>query len=172
MKSSFMLINNKLMANTFSIWLKKYRQESGLTLAQLRGAIDNLCSDAYLSKLENDRYRGKKGNPAQPDIEIVEALAKALNRPIDEARLAAGYAPTEQHQILPSQLRHIDFSLFNENELIEIRNFIEYVLFVKLREKSTTPASPVHAPGTRRAVSDFLENRDKAERTRARKKAG
>lgn len=110
----------------FSDWLKTYRKESGLSLMQLKAAIGDLCSDAYLSKLENDRYRGKKGKPALPDIEIVDALATALNRPVDEARLAAGYAARDN--ILPEQLRDIPFSRLDNSALAQVRQFVLFLL--------------------------------------------
>ena len=95
-------MNKKLMSNNFSEWLKTNRKKSGLTLIQTRDRINNLCSDAYISRLENARYDNKKGKPPQPDIEIVDALAEAFGRPIDEARLAAGYAPIDNlSEIVP-----------------------------------------------------------------------
>jgi transcriptional regulator with XRE-family HTH domain len=161
--------NTKEMAQTFGEWLLTARKQAGLTQEQLAQKAG--ISKPYVGTLENARPHTTTGATPQPDREKVVALAKALNKSEDDALLAAGYAPTEKQTILPPELRHIDFSLFNENELIEIANFAEFIFNKKLREKSDTPA-PVHAPGTRKAVSDFLENRNKAQRERARKKAG
>ena len=121
------LTNEKLMASEFSKWLKDYRRESGLTLIQLRDAIGNLCTDAYLSRLENDRFAGKKGKPAQPSLEIVDALAKALNRPTDEARLAAGYAPLSKTLPLPEPVAKAfaRSGHLNENDMELIANFVD-----------------------------------------------
>jgi transcriptional regulator with XRE-family HTH domain len=116
-------MNQKLMSE-LSKWLKHYRKESGLTLLQLKAAIGDLCSDAYLSKIENNRYKGKKGNPPRVDIEIVDALAVALNRPVDEARNAAGYSA--KNTILPDELRGIDFTKFTSEQLTRIKNFIVF----------------------------------------------
>lgn len=132
MKIRTILINQKLMKSAFSIWLKKHREESGLTLIQLRDKIGKLCSDAYLSKLENDKYKGKKGKPAQPDIEIVEALALAFNRPIDEARLAAGYAPKNPDLPHNDKLMHLAFAYPGIPE--EDRNEPDYLIDILERE--------------------------------------
>lgn len=80
--------------STFGEWLKKHRVNAGLSLRALERKIDNICSFAFLDQLERD-IRGKKGQPVKPDIAIVDALAKAFQVSIDEARLAAGYAPAK-----------------------------------------------------------------------------
>lgn len=144
MKIQNILLNKKLMANAFSLWLKKHRAESGLTLIQLRDKIGNLCSDAYLSKLENDRYKGKKGRPAQPDIEIVEALAAALHRPTDEARLAAGYAPATAPIVSPQildALRRVSPLAPADAELLA-----NFILMLGARSETPDAAPKQNAP--------------------------
>ena len=128
-------MNKKLMASEFSKWLKENRRKSELTLIQLRDKISGLCTDAYLSRLENDKFKSKKGNPAQPDIEIVESLAIALNRPIDEARWAAGYKLLKDSN-LPYELASIDYSVFTSEEIKEIADFINFKLMQKLATKA------------------------------------
>lgn len=77
----------------FAEWLKINRQREKISLRNLAEKIGNLCSDAFLSQIENRRYRGKKGNLMRPDKEIVIALAKALNTSENEALKLADYAP-------------------------------------------------------------------------------
>src|SRR5687768_6386912 len=121
-----MLIKKNLeLVMDFAEWLKTNRAASRLSLRSLAKKIDYLCSDAYLSQLENRRYKGKKGKLMQPDQEIVIALAGALNKNIDEALMIAGYAPRES--VLPDELRGIDFSIFKAEGLRQIKNYIEFL---------------------------------------------
>ena len=97
--------------NPFGAWLRLHRANAEISLLDLVAKIGNLCSDAYLSKLENDTKKGKRGNFKRPDIEIVDALAEALHRPKDEARVAAEYAPINDFAIVNNKkLAMIDFS--------------------------------------------------------------
>lgn len=77
----------------FAEWLKTNRKTSGLSLRRLADTIGNLCSDAYLSQLENRRYKGKKGALMQPAKEIVIALAETFGEDVDFALKLADYAP-------------------------------------------------------------------------------
>ncbi len=62
-----------------------------------------------------------------PDIEIVEALAKTLHRPIAEARQAAGYASESgAANSLPEPLRISDFDGFDKGDLEEIKQFLKF----------------------------------------------
>ena len=88
------LVKGLVNTMAFSEWLKQARDDRKLSLRELARRTNGACTFGYLSQLENSRG-GKKG-VYQPDIEIVDALAKALDKNIDEARLAAGYAPTFQ----------------------------------------------------------------------------
>jgi len=76
---------------TFGDWLREKRTEKGYSLRELSRRANGVCTHGYISQLEKNTG-GKKGT-YQPDLEIVDSLAKALHTPIDEARLAAGYAP-------------------------------------------------------------------------------
>lgn len=76
---------------TFGSELKKKRTEKRFSLRELARRTNDVCTYSYIAQLEGERG-GKKGTYS-PDVEIVEALAKALDWDINEARLAAGYAP-------------------------------------------------------------------------------
>lgn len=76
---------------TFGKWLitkRKDRRLTQLELAQRAGV-----SVSYISAMERDGPAGRDGSPRRPHIDKIDRLAKALGCPLDEARLAAGYAP-------------------------------------------------------------------------------
>lgn len=50
-----------------------------------------------IGALELARDHALTGKPVRPKVETVDALAKALDANIDEARLAAGYAPVTSY---------------------------------------------------------------------------
>jgi transcriptional regulator with XRE-family HTH domain len=127
---------NKLLMSSFSQWLKENRKKSGLTLEQLRTAIGDLCTVAYLSKLENDKYKGKKGLSTRPDREIVVALAEAFHENLNEVLTLADYASTNEniHKI-PSIFHKYDWETFNKTELEMLETFIGYLIFK--RHKTT-----------------------------------
>ena len=83
-----------------------------------------MVSDAYLSKLENDKYKGKKGQPTRPDKELVIALADVFRANQDYVLNLAGY-PTEI-KVLPSELAIIDYDGFDEQDLEEIAEYINF----------------------------------------------
>jgi transcriptional regulator with XRE-family HTH domain len=117
---------NSLLMSSFSQWLKENRKKSGLTLEQLRSAIGDLCTVAYLSKLENDKYKGKKGSSTRPDREIVIALAEAFHQKPDEALRLADYANISEKSHIPDFLYRIDWQKFSPTALNEIKSFIEF----------------------------------------------
>ncbi len=67
-----------------------------ISLKKLADAIDNICSDAFLSQLENRRYKGKKGELMRPGKDIVIALAKFFNWNLNEALKLAGHSPVDE----------------------------------------------------------------------------
>lgn len=91
------------MSSSFGEWLKPQRKRCGLTQKALVIAANNVCTEQYISNLENKYDVGKGGQPIRPRLEIVDALAKALadkcgedyGRLAAEARAAAGYAPPD-----------------------------------------------------------------------------
>lgn len=75
----------------FGKWLRDSRKRAGLTQGELgkRAKI----STSYVSTLERGERHHLTNAPPQPAPDVVEAIGEALGVPIDEARLAAGYAP-------------------------------------------------------------------------------
>ena len=78
---------------TFGKWLASKRDAAELTQGQLATKVG--VSVSYISALERDEPNSKDGSPRRPKLDKVDALAKALNAESSEARLAAGYAPSE-----------------------------------------------------------------------------
>jgi transcriptional regulator with XRE-family HTH domain len=106
---------------TFGEWLKAKRAElrfSGGDLERRSGV-----SRQYISNLERGTVQEKSRNPIQPSVEIVEKLAKALDADIDEARLAAGYAPRNG---IPAEIKAIGFDNLDHDDLREIADFIAF----------------------------------------------
>lgn len=79
---------------TFGEWLRerlKSREMSNADLARLTG-----LSPTYIGHLVRDFSPNTKSGKVRPSEESVTVIASALNAPIDEARLAAGYAPSHE----------------------------------------------------------------------------
>lgn len=91
-------LDNIMTAQTiseFGIWLKEKREAAHLSVRELSRLTQNICSPSYISLLENNDTLGKKGKPIKPDVAIVDALAMAMNVPVNEAREKAGHPRTE-----------------------------------------------------------------------------
>lgn len=121
-----MLIKKYLIMD-FADWLKTNREESRLSLRALAKAIDNLCSDAFLSQLENRRYKGKKGALMQPDKLIVIALAKVFGANVDRALVLADYPPENAFEI-PPEIAAVGFEGLSPDD---IKNVAKYMRFLK-----------------------------------------
>lgn len=67
------------------------RNDARLTQVQLAERVG--ISANYISALERDEPNARDGSPRRPRIDKIDRIAKALDCPLDEARLAAGYAP-------------------------------------------------------------------------------
>lgn len=83
-------------------WLTDKRRRAGLTQEELAQRVP--CTRSYISSLERNVVEAKSGRPIQPSREFVQALARALGIPINEAFTAAGYAPTDLQINKQSQL--------------------------------------------------------------------
>lgn len=75
----------------FGKWLADRRSDANLTQSQL--AERSGISANYVSALEREEPNARDGSPRRPRLEKVDRIAKALGVPVDDARLAAGYAP-------------------------------------------------------------------------------
>lgn len=118
---------------SFGKWLYNQRKEARLTQGELARRAH--ISTSYVSTLEREQEHTVTGALPQPDREIVIDLAKVLNADIDEALLAAGYAPKNASQIPAPILEAIGRNgtlTENENELVA--NFIDMLGRQRQRE--------------------------------------
>jgi|SRR5690606_4835298 len=79
---------------TFGDWLRLHRKRKYLTIEDLAKKVGR--SKQYISVLEREEPHALTGKPVKPSEDVVEALAAALGTDLDEARLAAGYAPLKE----------------------------------------------------------------------------
>lgn len=110
--------------NKFGEWLKERRTEKGWSMQTLGDKAG--VSKQYVGFLEKGEPHVLTNKIVTPAIEVIDALAEALSADINEARLAAGYAP--KHSLLPDQLKEIDFNVFNEKGLTLLVNYINFIL--------------------------------------------
>lgn len=77
----------------FGISVRRWRKELGYNQEEL-GKMAGV-SKQYISNLERAEPSSYTGEPTQPSVEVVDSLAKALKRPIQEMRDLAGYGIRE-----------------------------------------------------------------------------
>jgi transcriptional regulator with XRE-family HTH domain len=88
LQSSDAMENQQLV---FGQWLRAHRTNKRMTVESLARKAG--ISKQYLSVLERAPKHPLTGKAVQPKVEIVDRIAKALGVSVDEARIAAGYAP-------------------------------------------------------------------------------
>jgi transcriptional regulator with XRE-family HTH domain len=96
------MAGKKQMASPFGQWLRKWRKSRGLTQVQLAQKAG--CGQSILSGYERGQKTERGGDYMRPEPEMVERLATALGRPVEEARALAGYNPSP----VPVTLKDID----------------------------------------------------------------
>ena len=79
---------------SFGQWLVAKRKEKGWSQRELarRAGISN----NYISALEKDFSPSAKSQKARPRLDKVDAIGRALELSVAEARRAAGYLPEEE----------------------------------------------------------------------------
>ncbi len=85
------------MSETFGDKLTRWRESVGLTQAELGGRVG--VTSIYIGYLERGSDPTGIGEEIRPMIEVVDAIAEALDVPVAEVRLAAGYEPPEDSQM-------------------------------------------------------------------------
>ena len=86
----------KFFSMGFGAWLRAHRRDRAMSQADLAEAVSSRgvrVTSAYISNLEREYDTNKAGKPTRPSEILVDAIAEALGADIDDARLAAGYAP-------------------------------------------------------------------------------
>lgn len=125
---------SNLIEMRFSEWLTTYRKEAEVSQKKLAFELEKRgyqISDAQISNYEREYDKDKDGNPTRPPERFVELTAQILNRPIDEARAAAGYN-SQNNPTLPPQIRINDFDGFDDDDLNDIA---EYIAFKKSQKE-------------------------------------
>jgi transcriptional regulator with XRE-family HTH domain len=84
--------NFYLMENVFGDLVRRARIAKNLSQRQLALRIGK--SPSYINYVEAGKNPSAKDKALQPSIDAVDAIAKVLDIPVDEARQAAGYAPS------------------------------------------------------------------------------
>lgn len=79
---------------TFGGWLRTKINESDISNAELARRVG--VSPTYIGNLLRDYSPNSKTGSIRASEPVIEAIAKALNASLDEARLAAGYAPRNE----------------------------------------------------------------------------
>lgn len=77
------------MSETFGQYLTRRREEAGLSQDELAGRIG--LTSTYVRYLERESGPTGVGAGMRPMLEVVIAIAEALNVPLAEVRRAAGY---------------------------------------------------------------------------------
>lgn len=125
---------------SFGTWLKANRKKQGFTQEGLAKAANDICTGSYISSLERNQDVGKRGQPTTPSKDIVDALADALGRPRDEARLAAGYAPDKiENEDAPALYRTVDPKdqmMFNLERFVRLGSQFEELTLEEQEEYS------------------------------------
>lgn len=104
-----------MTAKTFGKWLAEKRKESGLTQPELARLAKT--SKQYISGLERSAPHPITGALPQPTVKKVDAIAKALGAPLNEARLAAGYAPLNGAMPSSSMVEEIGVMFYGIEDL-------------------------------------------------------
>ena len=82
------------MSETFGRRLARWREAAGLTQGELAGRVG--VTPTYICHLEREVEPAGVGEWQRPLVEVVDAIAAALDVPLAEVRCAAGYDPPEE----------------------------------------------------------------------------
>jgi transcriptional regulator with XRE-family HTH domain len=82
------------MDESFGAKLTRWREAKNLNKGELARLLK--LSPTYVGNLEKDTYPSSKDGKGRPSESVVAKISKVLNVPLDEVRLAAGYAPKNQ----------------------------------------------------------------------------
>lgn len=100
-------------ASPFGAWMRKWRKARGLTQVQL--AQQAQCAQSMISMYERGVKSEKNKEYSRPEPDLVERLATALKRPVEEARALAGYNPSP----VPVTLADIKDAVTAQQELAD-----------------------------------------------------
>lgn len=105
------------MGQTFREYLREQMDKQGISSAEL--ARRSGATPQNISRILTDKPHPLSGALPKVRPETVERFAKALNIPIDEARLAAGYAPHDSADLSLNIADDIRISLLHGKDYTE-----------------------------------------------------
>ncbi|HYE64064.1 MAG TPA: helix-turn-helix transcriptional regulator [Pyrinomonadaceae bacterium] len=88
------------MSETFGQYIARRRKAVGLTQAEVARRIS--VTPTYISHLERGIDPTGRSDMLLPTVEVVDAIAKAINAPVAKVRRLAGHAPPEDviHEVI------------------------------------------------------------------------
>lgn len=107
------------MSDMFGQYLTRRREAAGLTQAELAGRVG--MTTTYIGYLERGSDPAGAGQEMQPMIEVVDAIAEALDVPVAEVRCAAGYDPPDD----PAASCEFVGSTFDESDFATLHRLHE-----------------------------------------------
>lgn len=114
---------------TFGEYLRKALDDAGMRPAEL--ARRSGITKQGLSRLLNDTPHTITGAPPKPELSTVEKIARALGLDVNEARLAAGFAPSAK-EMPPENLQELVQALYK----LGIISHIEFADLEELKDSS------------------------------------
>ena len=128
--------------------MREARLEKNLSQRELALRIGK--SPTYISYVETGLNPSSRSGVFKPGVEAVDRIAKALDIPVDSARIASGYAPTEPdetHNILDGVvlmfMREADLTPEQKTKLMEVVKLVAHGLLndtsIAVPEDKPTP---------------------------------
>lgn len=135
-------------AERFAAWMKdgyaSSTYKSQINLANVVGS-----NQASISRWMNAAKQSTTDKATQPPADVVIKLAVEFKRDINEALIIAGHAPLELPQ-MPAPLELSDFDGLDNQDLLEIKNYADYL---RAKKKTERERAQGDTPGTN-AYSD------------------
>lgn len=128
-------------------WLRSKRLAMGLSQGQLAERITDSgypVTSGYISIIEREYDKNKKGLPTRVNEDLVDAFAKVLHTDVNEARTAFNYAPGSSDKMMNVEgLRFspLDADQYSEDELKELQDTIRISFEIfkrRIEEKRNT----------------------------------
>ncbi|MCA1612672.1 MAG: helix-turn-helix domain-containing protein [Acidobacteria bacterium] len=107
------------MSETFGRRLARWREAAGLTQGEVARRVG--VTPTYIGHLEREADQTGGGTKLRPMIEVVDAIAAALDVPLAEVRCAAGYDPPEDSHASCELMR----STFGEGDFAALHRMYE-----------------------------------------------
>lgn len=107
------------MSETFGRRLARWREAAGLTQGEVARRIG--VTPIYIAHLEREAGAAAGSQKMRPMIEVVDAIARALDVPLAEVRCAAGYDPPAESSASYEVVRNT----FGESDFAALHHMYE-----------------------------------------------